>query len=144
MKISDVMTPNPEFCTPDSTIQECARLMAERDVGIVPICESRDTRRLVGCLTDRDLVLRVISEGRDPGHVEADEVMTQRLVTCREIDGIEEVSRLMEEHQVRRVLVVDEYFSLIGVVSTADLARSMARSKVGETLEAISQPGAPK
>jgi CBS domain-containing protein len=140
MKIRDIMTSEPEFCTPEDTVTEAARIMASCDCGLVPIVESRDTRRAIGCVTDRDIVVRVIAQGKDPRTVSCGDVMSQELVTCRgdaEDDG---VAKLMQERQVRRVLVVDEYDALEGVVSTADLAQSIDQGKSGETLQAISQP----
>ena len=140
MTISDVMTPNPEFCLVDDTLLDCAQLMAHKDVGLIPICESRDTRRVVGVVTDRDIVVRAVAEDRDPAVVRAGEVMSQRLVTCTEIDDLAQVTQLMEDHQVRRILVIYEYGSLVGVVATADLARNGDRADVAEALEAISAP----
>jgi CBS domain-containing protein len=139
MKILDVMTSSPEMCTTSDTIAECAQLMAQRDIGMVPICESRDTRRLVGCLTDRDIVVRVVAEERALATPVTD-VMTSALITVRADDDVEYARELMEEHQIRRLCVVDEYQSLIGIVATADLARTIEETEVGETLEAISQP----
>jgi CBS domain-containing protein len=139
MKISDVMTSQPDFCTTNDTVVDCAQLMAQRDVGMVPICESQDTRRLVGCLTDRDIAVRVVAEQKEHATPIAD-VMSTNVITVRPDEDIEHARALMEEHQIRRLLVTDEHGSLIGVIATADLARSMAEAEVGETLEAISQP----
>jgi CBS domain-containing protein len=139
MKVEDVMTLSPTFCTTQDPVFEAAKIMAQRDVGVVPICESMDTRRLIGCLTDRDIVVRVVAEGRNPS-VPVVDVMTTHLFTVRPEDPIAHARELMEENQIRRLLVVDEYGSLMGVVSTADLARAVAEVEVGETLEAISQP----
>ena len=141
MKVSELMTPNPEFCTLDDTIVDCARIMAQKDVGIVPICESRDTRRVIGLVTDRDIVVRCIAEGRDVNTCRLDDIMTQaNLVTAREDEDVEAIESKMKDRQVRRVLVVDEYNALAGVVATADLARSVDQQAVGETLESISEP----
>jgi CBS domain-containing protein len=141
MKISEIMTANPEYCTPDDSVYEVARLMAEHDFGIVPIVESLETRRVVGCLTDRDLVIRVLAEGLDPETLPSlREIMSAGLITCSEDDDVDDVRHLMEQRQVRRVLVTDEHGSLVGVVATADLAASVDKAKMGATMEEISEP----
>src|SRR6478609_833987 len=139
MKIADVMTNNPEFVTPRDSLLEVAQIMAQRDCGVVPICESIDTRKLVGCITDRDIVVRLIAEQRELSTPLTD-IMSVNVVTCRAEDDIEHARALMEEHQIRRLMVVDDYGSLMGVVATADLARAVEERAVGETVEAISQP----
>ena len=139
MKIADVMTNTPEFVTLHDSLLDCARIMASRDVGVVPICESMDTRKLIGCLTDRDIVVRVVADQKDMNTPVTD-VMTINIVTCKPEDDIEHARELMEQHQIRRLMVVDEYGSLMGIVATADLARIVDEREVGETLEAISAP----
>jgi CBS domain-containing protein len=138
MKIAEIMTPNPEFVTPDDGVIEVAQLMARANVGLVPVCESRETRTLIGCITDRDVVVRVVAEGRDP-HTVANlrEIMSHELVTCAPNDDVESAVTLMEEHQVRRILVTDEHGSLAGVVALADLATKLGREKTGEAVEEI-------
>jgi CBS domain-containing protein len=143
MKIRDVMTANPEFCTPDDGVVDCARIMARLDVGIVPICESRDTRRAVGCVTDRDIVVRCVAQGKDPNLISARDAMTQELVTCSPDDDIDMVRAKMEERQVRRILVTDEHGALIGILAVADVVTALEPEKVGSTVEQISQPTAP-
>jgi CBS domain-containing protein len=144
MKISEIMTADPEFCTPDDSVVDAARVMAEHDIGIVPICESIETRRLAGCITDRDIVVRVVAEGKDANVVSSlRQIMTHQLATCSPDDDIDDVIQLMEQRQVRRVLVTDEHGSLVGVVATADLASHLDRKKVGEVLEEISEPAQP-
>jgi len=139
MKITDVMTQDPQFCTTNDTIVDCAQLMAQRDFGMVPLCESRDTRRLVGCVTDRDIVVRAVAERKDYDSSIAD-IMSTNVITVRPEDDVEQARDLMEQHQIRRLLVIDEHGSLVGVVATADLALAIEEQAIGETLEAISQP----
>ncbi len=140
MNISDLMTSNPEFVTPDDGVIDVARIMERENVGLVPVCESRETRKLCGVITDRDIVVRVVAEGRDPRSITSlREIMSQELVTCSPNDDVDTVKRLMQEHQVRRVLCTDEHGSLVGVVAQADLARSLEKEEVGETVKAISQ-----
>jgi CBS domain-containing protein len=141
MKISEIMTADPEFCTPDDSLIDAARIMARHDVGIVPICESVETRKAIGCITDRDIVVRVVAEGKDPNVVNSlREVMTHELATCSPNDDIDDVLPLMEQRQVRRILVTDEHGSLVGIVATADLAQSVDREKVGDVMQEISEP----
>jgi len=137
-KITDVMTPIPHCCTPDDSVIEVARLMQQHDVGIVPIIESQDTRRVVGVITDRDIVLRVVAEGRDPNEiVSVRDFMTNEIAAIRPEDDILHAEELMKERQIRRVLVVDENNCLVGIVTMADLARATGETQLGDTEKAI-------
>ena len=140
MKIQDIMTANPECCTHDDSLTEAAAIMARRDVGFVPVVESRDTRKLVGCVTDRDIAVRGVAEGKDPDGTFVREIMTEDAVCCDPDDDLQRAKELMEEFQLHRVLVCDEQGSVIGVVSTADIARALDEAAVGETTKSISQP----
>jgi CBS domain-containing protein len=138
LAIKDVMTPIPECCTPDDSVIEVARIMEQRDVGIVPIVESQETRRVVGVMTDRDIVLRVVAEGRDPNEVVCvREVMTQEIVTCSADADVLHVEELMKQHQLRRILVVDGEGALVGIVAMADVARHSNETQLGDTEKAI-------
>jgi CBS domain-containing protein len=141
MKIAELMTPDPECCTPEDSVVEAARIMERMDVGIVPVIESRDTRKAFGCVTDRDIVTRVVAQGKDPNVVVSlRQVMTPQIVTCSPNDDVETVAQLMREHRVRRVLVVDEHGALVGIVATADLARHLEGGEIAATLHDICQP----
>jgi CBS domain-containing protein len=140
MKINELMTKNPEFVTPDDSVTDVARIMAREDVGLVPVCESRETRRCIGCITDRDIVVRLVAQEKDTraaGSIE--EAMTHEIFSCSPNDDVEGCKRIMQEQRIRRVLVLDEYGALVGVVSTADLARSLDAGKVGEAVQEISR-----
>jgi CBS domain-containing protein len=140
-QIHDVMTPLPECCIPDDSIIEVARVMEAHDVGIVPIVESQESRRVVGVVTDRDIVLRVVARGRDPNVVvSVREVMTPEVVSCSPEDDLAAVEELMKAHQVRRIIVVDGEGAVVGIVATADLARVAAEPELGDTVKAISHP----
>jgi CBS domain-containing protein len=137
-QISDVMTPIPQCCTPDDSVIEIARVMAQHDVGAVPIVESQDTRRVLGIITDRDIVLRVVAEGRDPNEVvSVRDVMTNEIVSVSPDADTLHVEELMKEHQVRRVLVIDDHGSIVGIVTMADLARKTDDAQLGDTEKAI-------
>jgi CBS domain-containing protein len=145
MKISELMTRNPCTVTPDTPVSEAARLMKEEDVGIVPVVErvgGAETRgRLVGVVTDRDIAIRHVAEGRTTDTPVRD-VMSGGVKTATPDDSVEAVMELMGREQVRRIPVVDERGSLVGVVSQADLARKARDSvRVEKTVEQISQPG---
>jgi CBS domain-containing protein len=145
MKIDEIMTADPVFCTAEDSLIDAARLMAQHDIGLVPICESVETRKAIGCITDRDIVVRVVAEGKDPNVINSlREVMTHELATCSPNDDVDDVLQLMQQRQVRRVLVTDEHGSLVGVVATADLASSIEKRKVGEVMEEISEPAQPQ
>jgi CBS domain-containing protein len=138
MKISELMSRNPCTVTPDTPVSEAARLMKEEDVGIVPVVErvgGAETRgRLVGVVTDRDESRASDAPVRD--------VMSGGVKTASPDDSVEQVMELMGREQIRRIPVVDERGSLVGVVSQADLARKAKDSvKVEKTVEQISQPG---
>ncbi len=145
MKISELMTKNPCTVTPDTPVSEAARLMKEEDVGIIPVVErvgGAETRgRLVGVVTDRDIAVRVVAEGRATDAPVRD-VMSGGVKTANPDDDSESVMSLMGREQVRRIPVVDERGSLVGVVSQADFARKASDPiKVEKTVEQISQPG---
>jgi CBS domain-containing protein len=145
MKISELMTKNPCTVSPETPVSEAARLMKEEDVGIVPVVErvgGAETRgRLVGVVTDRDIAIRHVAEGR-ASDAPVRDVMSGGVKTVTVDDSVEMVMELMGREQVRRIPVVDERGSLVGVVSQADLARKANDSvKVEKTVEQISQPG---
>lgn len=140
MTCREVMTPNPSCCVPSDSVAMAAQIMKREDVGPVPVVSDYNSRRLVGILTDRDLALSVVADGRDPHNTRVDEVMTRNPVTCREDDNTSDAIRLMSEHQVRRVPIVDEVGSLTGIIAQADLARYEDEEDVGELVEDISQP----
>lgn len=145
MKISELMTKNPCTVTPDTPVSEAARLMKEEDVGIVPVVErigGAETRgRLVGVVTDRDIAVRHVAEGRLTDAPVRD-VMSGGVKTASPDDSVESVMTLMGREQIRRIPIVDERGALVGVVSQADLARKASDpAKVEKTVEQISQPG---
>jgi CBS domain-containing protein len=141
MKASEIMTPSPRTCTPQASVQEVARLMQDADTGVIPIVESEGSQRLVGLVTDRDLAIRVLAQGRG-GDARVSEAMSAEVAGVRPDDDLKTVRRLMEERQVRRVPVCDEQGRCLGIISQADLALDddISDKQVGKTVEAISQP----
>ena len=133
----DVMTGGAECIGENDTIADAAKRLAELDVGAMPICG--EDNRLKGMLTDRDIVVKVLAQGKDPSSTKCGELATQdEVVTIGADDSIEEALRTMSEHQVRRLPVIDGR-ELVGIVSQADIARNYDENKVGDLVEAISQ-----
>jgi CBS domain-containing protein len=134
--ISDSMTANPCSIDADKSVAYAAKMMRDEDVGLAPIVE-RD--RLVGTLTDRDIAVRVVAEGRDPESTSVREVASSDLVTIDPQQGLDEALRLMAQHQVRRLPVVEEDGRLVGVVAQADVAQHADASPTGRLVEDISE-----
>jgi CBS domain-containing protein len=142
MRVRDVMTPDPAFCTPDATAREAAALMRDNDCGSIPVVESQSSRRVVGTVTDRDLAIRGLAEGKGPD-TRVRELMTEGPTTAGPEDEIEIVREVMIAQQVRRVPVVDDNGLLLGIVAQADLALeegAASDQEVGRIVEAISDP----
>ncbi|HMC56760.1 MAG TPA: CBS domain-containing protein [Gemmatimonadaceae bacterium] len=140
MKIQDVMTRDPSCVTPDTPARDAARLMKDEDIGIVPVVDG-DGRQLVGVVTDRDIAIRLVAEGRESSTRVRDVMSRDTLATCRPDGDLDEVMDLMAQEQVRRVPIVDERGSLVGIVSQADVVRASNDGKAERTVEEISQPG---
>lgn len=124
MKIADIMTRNVHIATPDETLHDVAKQMAERDLGFLPVA---DANGLVGTITDRDIVVRAIAPGRD-GDTRVGDIMTTNITYCFEDEDVEEVIRNMGTLQVRRLAVLDRQNRLSGIVSLADAARKDPRT----------------
>ena len=136
-KARDIMTPDPECIGENDSALDAAKRLAELDVGAMPICG--EDERLKGMLTDRDIVVKVLAQGKDPASVRAGElgVGDGQTVTIGADDSVEEALHTMAEYKVRRLPVIDGH-TLIGMVSQADLARNVEEEDVGELVEAIS------
>ena len=132
----DLMTPDPKCVKEDQTLVEAARMMRELDVGALPICGNDD--RLKGMLTDRDIVVKCIADGGDPSSVTAGSLAEGKPVTIGADDDIREALEVMQDHQVRRLPVIDGH-DLVGIISQADIARELSASQVGETVAEISE-----
>jgi CBS domain-containing protein len=133
--IRDVMTSDPTSCETSTTVVEAARTMAQEDVGPVPVVEGG---RVVGIATDRDIVVRVVAEGRDPNSTTIGEIASTDLVTVEPDTNLDEALRLMAQNQVRRLPVV-EGERLVGIVAQADVARAADEEKTGEVVQQISE-----
>src|SRR3954468_13699953 len=136
-QISELMTANPCAIEGDKPVAYAAKMMRDEDVGLAPVVEGD---RLVGTLTDRDIVTRVVAEGKDPESVAVREIASTDVVTIDPQQDLDEALRLMASNQIRRLPVVEEDGRLVGVLAQADVAREASESQTGELVEDISQP----
>jgi CBS domain-containing protein len=139
MKVKDVMHPGVHWVEPDTPITEIARLMRDEDIGSVPVGEND---RLVGMITDRDIVCRGIAEGIDCSTMTARDVMTSGIIYCHENEEIEDAVRIMEQHEVRRLPVINENKRMVGILSLGDISHAAPRQLSGEVLQSVSAPHA--
>lgn len=142
LRIKDVMTPQAEVISPDATTEDAAALMKTLDIGVLPVC---DEEGLVGILTDRDLVVRVLAATRDPKAMLVGEAMTPSVVYCFDDDDVEHAATVMAGQQIRRLPVLDKNRKLVGIVSVGDIAvNTQDHQLTGKVLEDVSQPSLPK
>ena len=137
MKVSEAMTRDVRVASPDQTIQDAARLMAEVDTGVLPVGEND---RLVGMITDRDIAVRGVAEGKGP-QTTIREVMTEHVHYCFEDEDTAQVAQKMADSQVRRLPVLNQDKRLVGILSLGDLAVMQGGRPAGEALAGISEPG---
>jgi CBS domain-containing protein len=140
MTVRDLMTADPSCCTMETSLEEVARMMVQCDCGEIPVIERQDLRKIVGVVTDRDIVCRAVATGLNPLMLSAAAVMTSPAVTIGQHDDADEVVRVMETHQIRRVPVVDQNGEVCGIVSLADIARHDSRKQAGELVREVSTP----
>ncbi len=143
MRAQEIMSANPACCTPSATVQEVARIMKEHDCGCVPVVDSLESRRLVGVITDRDLAVRGLAEGKG-AEAKVDGVMTTDPFTARPDTDLSEIQKAMADRQLRRVPIVDADGCCVGIIAQADLARSagerVSERDVAVVVERISEP----
>jgi len=140
MKCSELMTKDPSCCLPTDTVFDAAQLMKSEDVGPIPIVNDKQTKKLAGIVTDRDLALKVVAEGLDPKQTKIEEVMTTGVQTCNPDDDVSNVLKLMEHHHVRRIPIVDDQDCLVGIIAQADIATRIDEAeKTHEVVEEISK-----
>ncbi|MCI0710717.1 MAG: CBS domain-containing protein [Chloroflexi bacterium] len=139
-KCRDVMTANPVCCLSSDTIERVAQLMKIHDVGSIPVVEHHSPQQVVGIVTDRDLVVNVLANGR-ASQSPITSAMTPDPVTCYEDDNLDYVLQLMSDHQVRRIPVLNSKDEIVGIIAQADIATRLNQPiKTAEVVEAISQP----
>jgi CBS domain-containing protein len=121
-KCDEVMTKTPFCCLPDDKVITVAQLMKRENIGPIPVIENEQTQKLVGIVTDRDLALKIVAEGRDAKSTKVEAVMTRKVVTCRADDDLQKALDAMSEHQLRRIPIVDNDNKILGIISQADVA----------------------
>ena len=143
MLCEELMTKDPKCCVPSDTAVRVARMMKIEDVGSLPVCSSSESRRLIGIVTDRDLCMQIVAEGRDPNHTTVESCMTRDPITCRVDEDLETALDRMEANQIRRIPVVDRFGMLAGIIAQADIAtRARSPQRIAEMVEEISRPSA--
>ncbi len=142
MKVREVMTPNPKCCLPSDSAQKVARMLCEENIGSLPVVADQESHKLIGMITDRDLCCSVVAEGLD-SQTSIEGLFSVEPVTCRDGENVEKCERAMQEHQIRRIPVVDGQGCCIGIVSQADLALKDRPEKVSKTVAEISKPTPP-
>jgi len=139
-KSRDIMTEDVVCCTSEDTVHEAAQLMKTEDIGPVLVVDNQQSRTLVGIVTDRDLALKVIADGRDPQTTRVGDVMSKKLVTCYADDDVEVAMKAMAQYQLRRIPVVEGNMRLVGIISQADIAtRVNSPEETAEIVKEISQ-----
>lgn len=133
----DLMTANPACCTAATTLDEVAKLMVANDCGEIPVVDISD--HPIGVVTDRDIVCRIVADGKNPMAHTAGEAMSQPVVTVRTSTTLQDLVSTMEEHQIRRVPVVDDNGCLCGIVAQADVARTAPEEEVAELVREVSR-----
>ena len=137
MQLSQIITREVETITPQTSIKEAAQRMRSLDVGALPVC---DGRRLLGMVTDRDITIRITSEGRDVNTTPVTEAMTPDIAFVFEDDDVRQAAQVMKERQIRRLPVLDRGNNLVGIVSLGDLSGVGDDRLSGDTLERVSEP----
>jgi len=139
MKVRDVMSTNPACCTASDSAQMVAKMMRDRNIGAVPVVSDQELRILVGMITDRDFCCSIVADGLDPKTTRVERFISANPIACRDGENLERCERLMQDHQVRRIPVVDSSGSVIGIVSQADLALHDKPERVSKTVAEISK-----
>jgi CBS domain-containing protein len=141
MKAQDIMSSDPVCVTPDTLLNEAARLMEDRDVGMLPVVDGDGSTKLVGLITDRDITVRHVAKGHKGAACKVREAMSDDVTTCRTNDDVSDVMNTMANEQIRRIPVVDERDMLVGVIAQADIVRRVDDAIAADrTIQEISKP----
>lgn len=139
MNVKDVMTADPACCTADAPLTEVARMMVECDCGCIPVVDDMENKKPVGMITDRDITIRTVAEGKNPLDLTAADAMTTNAVTVTPDTSLEDCCNLMEQHQIRRIAVVDERGRCCGMIAQADIAVNADSDKTAEVVQEVSK-----
>lgn len=142
MLVKEVMTEDPACCTPEMNLREVAQLMVQNDCGCIPVVEDEASRKPVGMITDRDITVRAVAEGKNPLDLTARDIMTASPKTISDTSDLEECCNLMEDNQIRRIAVVDSSGGCCGIVAQADIAINAADGKTAEVVQEVSRASA--
>ena len=140
MQVKQVMTANPACCISETALQEVAQMMVDHDCGEIPVVESKETKRPIGVVTDRDIVCRTVARGLNPLDLTAGDCMSKPCITVTPDMSVEECRRILEENKIRRVPVVDAGGRCCGIVALADIALQTEKTAAGEVVKEISEP----
>ncbi len=140
MKVRDIMSKTPVYVTPEQDLNVVAKKMDENDIGAIPVVESRETLKVVGVVTDRDIVTRCVAQQVNPMMVRASEIMSTPVVTIDEEEDLEVAARTMEKNMIRRIPVVDKLGKFTGVVSQADIALKANDKTTAGVVHSVSKP----
>ncbi|HEX7621189.1 MAG TPA: CBS domain-containing protein [Anaerolineales bacterium] len=139
-KCDEVMTKNPVCCLPNDMVEKVAQLMKRENIGSIPVIDNEQTNKLIGIVTDRDLTLKIVAEGRDAKSIKVEAVMTRKVVTCHAEDDLQKALDEMSGHQLRRIPVVDSDNKILGIIAQADVATRVNQpEKTAEMVKQISQ-----
>jgi CBS domain-containing protein len=140
MKVKEVMTLDPVCCLPTDSAQKVAAILRDKHIGSLPVIQDQESRKLLGVITDRDLCCLIVADGLDPKHTTIEKFISLDPVTCRDGENLDKCERAMQEHQIRRIPIVDGEGRCIGIVSQADLALKEKPEKVSKTVAEVSKP----
>ena len=135
MKVKDMMHKGAEYVAPNAKLQVIAKKMRDHDVGAIPVCEGG---KPIGMVTDRDIAIRALANGKDPSKLEAKDVMSRKVLYCRDSEEAEDAIRIMEKNQIRRLPVLNEAQKLVGMVSLGDISHALSQDLTGEVTRAVS------
>lgn len=141
MKVKEIMTPSVEIIHPETALKDVASRMKTLDIGAIPVGEKD---RLVGMVTDRDITVRSVAEGKDPNNTRAQDVMTEPITYCFENQDLEEAATLMKQKQLRRLVVLNDERRMVGMCTMADLVVHGNTQIAADVLHGVSQPAEPK
>jgi CBS domain-containing protein len=134
MKVKEMMHKGAEYVAPNARLQMIAGKMRDHDIGSIPVC---DGGKLIGMVTDRDIAIRALANGKDISKLEAKDVMSKDVIFCRDNEQAEDAIRIMEDNKIRRLPVLDEAKKLVGMVSLGDISHALSRNITGEVTKAV-------
>lgn len=140
MRVRDIMTANPATCTPESSLQEAAKLMLECDCGAIPVVDDSGSGRSIGIITDRDIVIRTLARGRNPMDCTVRDAMSESTITVSADSDVSDAASTMKQNQIRRLVVTDGDSRIVGLIAQADIARKGGDRMTGDLVEEISEP----